>query len=60
VCRHGERTAIVCDGSALRGWLPVTGRSSRTVVAQFYAQIAPAPGDDRFGQPVDDLDDDDE
>jgi hypothetical protein len=40
--------------------LPVTGRSSRAVVARFYAQIAPAPGDDRFGQPVDDLDDDDE
>ena len=58
VGRHGERMAIVCDGSALRGWLPVTGRSSRTVVAQFYAQIAPAPSNDRFGQPVEDRDDD--
>ncbi|MGH6899514.1 MAG: hypothetical protein ACREJ5_23680 [Geminicoccaceae bacterium] len=60
VGKHGERTAIVCDGSALRGWLPVTDPSCRTILAQFCAEIAPAPADDRFRQPVDDLDDDDE
>jgi hypothetical protein len=61
VGRHGERTAIVCDGSALRGWLPVTGRSSRTVLAQFYAETAPARSDDRFRQSGDeDVDEDDE
>ena len=59
VGRHGEQSAIVCDGTALRGWLPVTDRESREVVAQYYAQMVPAPADDPF-RPVDDQDEDDD
>jgi hypothetical protein len=60
VGRHGERTAIVSDGSALRGWLPLSGRGSRTALAQFCARIAPVPKDDRFRQAIDDPDENDD
>lgn len=60
VGKHGERTAILCDGTALRGWVPVTDRGSSKIVAQFFAQMVPAPSDDPFRQPIDDLDDDHE
>jgi len=60
VGKHGERTAIVCDGAALRGWVPLTDGDSKMVVAQFFAQIVPVPSDDPFRQPVDDLGEDDE
>jgi hypothetical protein len=60
VGKHGEQSAILCDGTALRGWLPVTDRGSREIVEQFYAQIVPAPADDPFGRPVDDQDEDED
>jgi hypothetical protein len=60
VGKHGEQTAIVCDGDALRGWLPLTDRNSRMIVAQFYARIAPVPSDHGFRRPVDDVDEDED
>jgi hypothetical protein len=60
VGKHGEHTAVVCDGKALRGWLPLTSRSSRMTVAKFHARIAPASTDRRLGRLVDDLDDNDD
>ena len=60
VGRHGEQTAIVCDGAALRGWVPLTDGGGRAIVAQFFAQMVPVPSDDPFRQPVDDRDEDDD
>lgn len=62
VGKHGERAAILCDGSALRGWLPVGDRRGGKALARAYermtrtAAIPAAP----FGQPLDELEEDDE
>jgi len=40
VGKHGERAAIVCDGDALRGWLPLEVESGKRTFARFYRHIS--------------------
>jgi hypothetical protein len=57
--KHGERATIVCDGNALRGWLPVEAGPGEEARARFYDHITrtlAATGPDRS----DELDEDDE
>jgi hypothetical protein len=59
VGKHGERAAIVSDGDALLGWLPVEARSGEAGLASFHDQISrtlAATGLDRS----DELDEDDQ
>jgi hypothetical protein len=57
VGKHGERAAIVCDGDALRGWLPVEVDPSEEALARFCSHITRtlgATGPDRFNEPDED------
>ena len=57
--KHGERAAIVCDGDALRGWLPVEVGPSEEALARFYGHITrtlAATGPDRSDEPDEDDD----
>ena len=55
--RHGERAAIVCDGEALRGWLPVAAGDGEQASTEFYALVGralAAKGPERFDEPDED------
>ena len=61
VGKHGERAAIVWDGDALRGWLPVEVGPNERSFAKLYggiSQTLAATGPDRFDEA--DEDDDEE
>jgi hypothetical protein len=57
--KHGERAAIVCDGDALCGWLPVDAGPGEGAWARFCDQITrtlAATGPDRSEEPDEDDD----
>jgi hypothetical protein len=61
VGKHGERAAIVCDGDALRGWLPVEVGHDLRALADFQDHLTrtlATTGLDQSDEP--DEDDDDE
>jgi hypothetical protein len=59
--KHGERAAIVSDGEALRGWVPVEAGAGEDVRARFHehiTRILAATGPDRSDDPDEDDDED--
>jgi hypothetical protein len=59
--KHGERAAIVSDGEALRGWLPVEAGAGQGARVGFYdhiTRILAATGPDRSDEPDEDDDED--
>jgi hypothetical protein len=57
--KHGERAAIVSDGEALLGWLPVgAGEGVRARFHEHITRILAATGPDRSDEPDEDDDDD--
>jgi hypothetical protein len=57
--KHGERAAIVSDGEALRGWLPVEAGAGEGVRTRFHdniTRILAATGPDRSEEPEEDDD----
>jgi hypothetical protein len=55
--KHGERAAIVCDGDALRGWLPLDGAPGKRTLAKLYRDIGRSLAATGPGQ-ADELDED--
>jgi hypothetical protein len=58
--KHGERAAIVCDGDALRGWLPVEVGAGAESLLAFHGHISrvlAARAPERTEEPDDDDDD---
>jgi len=55
--KHGERAVIVCDGDALRGWLPVEVGPGENSLVEFHDHITralAAPGLNRTDEPDED------
>jgi hypothetical protein len=55
--KHGERAVIVCDGDALRGWLPVEVGPGENSLVEFHDHISrglAAPGLNRTDEPDED------